>query len=153
MPVRIKIDKIGVDATIEPVGLTEDSDMAAPDTNELVGWYNQSARVGDSNYAMLLDGHYGTASKPAVFYHLSNLKAGDTIEIVGDKGTTLRYEVAESYQRDVDDVDMKKALYPYEEGVQSLTIITCEGLYDPVHRTYDKRTILYAVRVSAIMKE
>lgn len=146
VPVRIVIDKIDVDAPIEPVGLTADGLMAAPDTNELVGWYDQSALVGGAKYAMLLDGHYGSDTVPAVFRQLTELEIGDSIEVVGDGGTTAVYRVADSYQRYAEDVDMKKALYPYKEGEQSLTIITCEGLYDPVNVTYDKRTVVYAVR-------
>ncbi len=97
---------------------------------------------------MLLDGHYGSDTKPAVFRRLVELEVGDSIEITGDGGSILKYEVAESYQRYAEDVDMKKALYPYRDEVQSLTIITCEGLYDPVNVAYDKRTILYAIRVA-----
>lgn len=51
-------------------------------------------------------------------------------------------------QQLTEDVDMRKALYPYRDGVQSLTIITCEGEYLPDQETYDKRTIVYAERVA-----
>lgn len=147
-PARIMIDKIKVDATIIPVGLTNDGMMDAPNSNELVGWYSQSARAGEDKYAMLLDGHYGTDSKPAVFRNLATLELGDSIQIQSDKGTILRYKVVETDQRYAEDVDMQKALYPYRKGVQSLTIITCEGLYDAKNVTYDKRTIVYAERVA-----
>lgn len=145
-PTRIIIDKIGVDAAIEPVGLTEDGLMDAPKTNEAVGWYEQSARLGENNYAILLDGHYGTETSPAVFRDLINLEIGDTI-LVGAAENIATFRVVEIDQSDVEDVDMKKALYPYRSGVQSLTIITCEGEYDPVNITYDKRRIVYAERV------
>lgn len=146
VPVRIVIDKIGVDAPIIPVGLTEDGLMDDPDSNEQVGWYEKSARAGEDKLAMLLDGHYGSDSVPAVFRNLIDLEKGDSIQVEGEDGMTLDYRVVESYQRYAEDVDMKKALYPYRDGVQSLTIITCEGQYDPVNVTYDKRTVVYAIR-------
>lgn len=109
--------------------------------------HDHYSRAGEDKYAMLLDGHYGTDTKPAIFRDLIKLQVGDSIDIIGERGANLRYEVIESYQRYAEDVDMHKALYPYREGAQSLTIITCEGEYDPVNVAYDKRTVLYAVRV------
>lgn len=146
-PVRIAIDKIGVDATIEPVGLTDDGLMDAPDSNYLVGWYDQSALAGEDDYAMLLDGHYGTDTIPAVFRELTALEVGDSITVYGENGAKLEYKVVETDQRYTEDVDMEKALNTYGDSEQSLTIITCEGLYDSVNVTYDKRTIVYAERV------
>lgn len=148
IPSRIMIDKIGVDAAIESVGLTSDGLMDAPKTNHGVGWYHKSARAGEDNYAMLLDGHYGTETNPAVFHRLEELNIGDIIEVQGDGATILKYEVVETDQQYAEDVDMRKAMYPYSKGGQSLTIITCEGLFDAVNVSYDKRTVVYAERVS-----
>lgn len=147
-PVQITIDAIGVDAEIITVGLTSDGLMDAPNSNELVGWYDKSSPAGGTEFAMLLDGHYGTKEQPAVFHRLADLKVGDVITIKGADGTVLEYRLVETKQQEVEDVDMKKALYPYRDGVQSLTIITCEGLYDPINATYDMRTIVYAERTA-----
>ncbi len=147
IPKRIMIDKIGVDADIEPVGLLDDGMLDAPKTNELVGWYDKSARAGDDQFAMLLDGHYGTQEAPAVFWRLLELEVGDTIHIQSTKKTILKYEVKETERQYAEDVDMKKALYPYRDGAQSLTIITCEGEFDPLNMTYDRRIVVYAERV------
>lgn len=147
-PARITIDKIGVDASIETVGLTADGMMDAPKTNHGVGWYDQSSELGGDEYSMLLDGHYGTDNTPAVFYRLAELSIGDTIDVQGDGGTTLSYQVVETDQQLAEDVDMERAMYPYSDKAQSLTIITCEGLFDSENVTYDERTIIYAERVT-----
>lgn len=147
IPTRITIEKIGVNAPIEPLGLTPDGLMDAPKTNEGVGWYDKSARAGEDRYAMLLDGHYGTEEQPAVFKRLVELTTGDTISITGQKGAILTYALVETEQRWASDVDMKKALNRYPDTEQSLTIITCEGLFDAVNSTYDKRTVVYAKRI------
>lgn len=145
-PTRLLIDKIGVDAEIEPLGLTSEGLMDDPDTNEGVGWYDQSAKAGEGHLAMLLDGHYGVES-PGVFRDLHKMNPGDTMKVRGENGTTLTYRVVELLQQRIEDVDMNRALHPYREGVQSLTIITCEGYFDAEAATYDKRTILYAERI------
>lgn len=146
-PARIMIEKIGVDASIESVGLTEDGMMGDPNSNELVGWYDKSARLGEDKLSVLLDGHYGIGSDAAVFRRLPELQYGDEIVLQGADGLEAHYEVVEREQQYTEDVDMKKAIYPYEKGEQSITIITCEGEYDPLRATYDKRTIIYAIRV------
>src|SRR5690606_7545260 len=147
-PASIKIDKIGVSATIEAVGLTEDGLMDAPKTNEGVGWYDQSSRLGEDRFSVLLDGHYGTPAEPAVFYRLAELVVGDTIKLIGANGAILTYEVVETEQQYTADVDMEKALNLYPDTIQSLTIITCDGNYDESAATYDKRTIVYAKRTA-----
>lgn len=145
-PVRIAIDKIGVDASIQPVGLTPDGLMDAPNSNDLVGWYEKSSKVGESKYSVLLDGHYGTSNRPAVFWRLAELKNGDEIKLTGEAGAELTYKVVEIEQLRVEEVDMRKAMYPYKNGSQSLTIITCDGHYDAANNAYDRRTIVYAER-------
>lgn len=146
-PTRIMIEKIGVDASIESVGLTKDGMMDDPNSNELVGWYDKSARLGEDKLSVLLDGYYGIGSDAAVLRRLPELQYGDKIVLHGTNGFQAHYEVVEREQQYTEDVDMKKALYPYSDGEQSLTIITCEGEYDPTRATYDKRTIIYAIRV------
>lgn len=147
VPARIVIKKIGVDATIESLGLTTDGLMDAPKSIEGVGWYHKSARIGEGKYSVLLDGHYGSRAQPAVFYRLSELTIGDTLELTGEKGSVLTYEVVEMEQQHMQEVDMKKALHRYPDTEQSLTLITCEGIFDPSMDTYDRRTIVYAKRV------
>jgi len=146
-PSKLVIDKIGVDAAVEPVGLTDSGAMDAPKTNEGVGWYDKSARAGGSEFAVLLDGHYGTAKDKGVFYRLAELAVGDEITLFGENGARLLYKIVETGTFALEDVDMRKALYPYRTGAQSLTIITCEGTYDQGRATYDKRSVVYAERV------
>lgn len=146
VPKRLVIDKISVDANIVPVGLTEDGYMEDPDKSELVGWYNKSARLGEKKRAMLLDGHYGTRDNAAVFQRLSEVREGDIIKVFGDE-TPASYRVVETERKYTEEVDMKKAFYPYRNFEESLTIITCEGKFLPDEVTYDQRLIVYAVRI------
>src|SRR5690606_268368 len=119
-PAKLSIEKIGVtDAPILPVGLTPDGDMDAPATLNEVGWYNKSAKAGESEYAVLLDGHYGTDDKPGVFYRLRELAKNDSIALVGAKGSQLTYKVVEIETAPLEQVNMRKALMPYRPRAQS----------------------------------
>ena len=65
---------------------------------------------------------------------------------MGENGALFSYKIVETERQNLEEIDMKKALYPYREGVQSITIITCEGNYDTSRKTYDKRVVVYAER-------
>lgn len=147
MPAQLKIDKIAVDAKIIPVGLTADGAMDAPTNLAEVGWYDQSAKAGEDAYAILLDGHHGV-EQPGVFKRLHEIEQNDRIELITEHGTTLVYEVRETETVPYLEVDMYRALMPYQPGMQSLTIITCQGNYSSTTQTYDKRVVVYAERVS-----
>ena len=147
VPQKLTIDRIGVDAPIHSVGLDQDGAMDVPRNNVEVGWYEKSALMGQTDYSVLLDGHYGTDAQPAVFYKLGELRVGDAIHLTGEKGAKATYEVSEVSTQPLEDVDMKKALY-YGKGEETLTIITCEGVYDAARATYADRQVVYAKRVS-----
>lgn len=83
IPTRIVIEKIRVDATIEPVGPSNKLvgkgavEWAAP-KNRNVGWHDYSGRLGEGTN-IVLNGHnniYG-----AVFRKLYTLRAGDQIRV------------------------------------------------------------------------
>ena len=88
------------------------------------GWYDKSAKAGEHELAMLFDGHYGIGNRPGVVRQLDKLQPQDSIKIQGEAGTVLEYKVIETIKQIINEVDMRKALYPYREGVQSLTIIS-----------------------------
>lgn len=145
IPVRLKIATIDVDAPIVPVGVDTDGNMAAPQTTTDVGWYDKSAKLGNTRRAMLLDGHYGL-NVPEVFRRLNELKTGDRIVAEGEAGGRATYRVVETERKHRNDVDMEKA-FNYGENQESMSIITCIGNYDYAAQTYDDRYIVYAIRV------
>lgn len=144
-PVRLKIDSIGVNAPIIPVGTEPDGAMSAPSSASDIGWYEKSATVGSNRRAMLLSGHYGL-DIPEVLYRLNELKVGDTISVHSARGDTVTYRVVETERRHRTMVDMEKA-YRYGGGQEAVSIITCIGEYDYSAQTYDDRYIVYALRI------
>lgn len=146
-PTRLAIKSIGVDAPIVALGLTKNGDMEAPNNNTDIGWYYQSAKAGETEYAMLLDGHRGVAGQWGVLRYLGDVRQRDEIGITTESGRTVSYQVREIVTERVDQVDMRRALLPYAPGSQSLTLITCDGSYNQAKNVYDKRTIVYAERI------
>ncbi|HRQ86562.1 MAG TPA: class F sortase [Candidatus Saccharibacteria bacterium] len=147
-PAHISIPALSIEAPIIPVGLTSDGLMGAPQTLHEVGWYNKSAVLGsDSGYSVLMDGHYGTDADRGIFYSLHTIGLGDDIIMTGEEGSEATFKVVEITRDRIEAIDMKKALYVYPGASQSITLITCEGLYDSARATYNDRIVVYAVRV------
>lgn len=146
LPKRIKIGKVEIDADILSVGLEPNGAMAAPAGLKDVGWYDGSAKLGSSEHALLLDGHYGMTWNQGVFYKLSKVKLGDTIEVTGVRGDTAKFEVKEVERKSRHEVDMEKAFNYGGDKKESLALITCQGNWDGDHATYDDRYIVYAIR-------
>ena len=142
VPVRIQIPRIGVDAPVESVGVNGRGAMAVPSVYTAVAWYKHGPAPGESGNAILaghLDNSRGT---PAVFAQLKNLRRGDRIYVSGKDNNVLTFAVTGS------------ELYVYTDspgdavftsmGDAQLLLITCEGEWDPVAKSYDKRRVVYA---------
>ncbi len=139
---RIRIERIGVDASIVTMGLLPDGTMESPAKPELVAWYGFTTKPGMGGNAVL-SGHldyrnYG----PAVFANIKKLVAGDVIEIVLADGTVIKYEVTALKQYPVELVPMREVLAQTSDD--SLTLITCGGAFEGI--SYSDRLVLRAVK-------
>lgn len=140
-PVRLEIPAIGVDATVQYVGITGNGDMGTPDNFTDVAWYKYGPVPGQLGSAVI-DGHVDNGlSLAGVFKHLDNVKVGDDVYVIAADGSKLHFVVT----------DMEK--YPYTSGptqkifgqtdAARLNLITCSGTWVPGARTYDERLVVY----------
>jgi LPXTG-site transpeptidase (sortase) family protein len=142
VPVRLTIVSIGIDAQVEQVGTTVAGAMATPKVLSNIGWYRLGSKPGEAGNAVFA-GHVNNAlGFPGVFKELSQIKKGDTVKVLGEKGEHLVYEVESitSYE---------ESAAPLEEiftntGLSKIVLITCEGVWDEVTRTFDKRLVVVA---------
>ncbi len=140
-PVRILIASLGVDAAVEPVGVTAGLDMATPGRSDDTGWYADGSTPGQPGDSVL-DGHLDTADgAPAVFARLAEARPGDRISIALADGTQVHFAVAMvasvAYQT------RPPGLFA-TDGPPRLTLITCSGPWDPAHGVYSKRLVVEA---------
>lgn len=143
-PLRLKIPAINVDAEIEYVGLDPDGSMGVPKGPAEVAWYSAGSRPGEIGSAIIA-GHYGWKNNmPAVFDNLFKLRKGDKIYIEDDRGVIIPFVVNESilYDQNADVVDVFRS----RDGRSHLNLITCEGVWDKVSKTYSRRLVVFADR-------
>jgi LPXTG-site transpeptidase (sortase) family protein len=145
LPRIISVPSLSIKARVISLGLTGTGAIDTPKYPADAGWYNGSAKPGQAG-AVFIDGHVsGETSKGGVFLNLKKVKDGETISIEKGDGNTVTYKVVARDQQPYQEVDMEKALQPYQ-GKNSLTIITCAGKYDEGLQTFTERLVLYAVQ-------
>ena len=154
VPLRLMIDRLGVDA---PVGVYELDENGVPevpvadDAAEVVAWYDFSSKPGAGSNAVFA-GHVTWNRAPAVFGSLDDLQAGDVVRLVSDDGREYTYEVFANFAVDPYDTESLKVMAPTE--TDTITLITCGGTWipDPSERfggDYTTRTIVQATLVQS----
>lgn len=144
VPVRLRIPKLKIDAVVEEVGITDTGNMDVPKDAQQVGWYEYGPTPSTRGNAIIA-GHFDTPSgRPAIFYFLNKLKAGDSIEVVLSSGTTHEFVVT---GKELLPADTFPADYVFatKYGI-NLNLITCSGVWDPKEKNYDKRLVIYSTK-------
>ncbi|MER5430876.1 class F sortase [Streptomyces sp. NPDC002588] len=145
LPQRIDIPELGVQAPVVARGLDTEGAIDPPpfDQAGVVGWYAAGAKPGAEGTALMV-GHVDTETRPAVFYKLSTMRAGETIRVVRDDGKVALFTVdgVEVVQRD--GFDARQAYGTRQPDRAELRLITCGGTFDRVSHSYTANVIVSA---------
>jgi len=142
MPVRLTIPAIGVDGAVAPVGVDATNTMETPADPYGVAWYKYGARPGARGSAVLA-GHVDYAGiGPVVFWNLRFLTPGAEIFVTDDAGRRWCFVVTANENYRLGQFPGERVFN--DSGETSLNLITCSGDFDPVTRSYDQRTVVYA---------
>lgn len=141
------VPKFGIAAPVQVKGVDANNVMESPDGPTNVAWYDFSGKPGFGSNAVF-SGHvdyinYGAA----VFWHIKELVAGDTIEVHLESGTVYTYAV-ESVQfvsANPTQDELREIVGPTTNDV--ITMITCGGTFSQETHQYDHRTVVRARRV------
>lgn len=145
-PRILHIEALNVKARILPMGVDSDNAMQAPVNIYDAGWYTGSAEPGQPG-AMVIDGHASGKTRQGLFAYLDTLTSSDIIKIERGDGAMLNYQVVRVDTVPLDEVDMAKAMRPYGDAAEGITLITCTGQWLEDGQTYDHRVLVYAFRV------
>lgn len=144
LPLRLKIPRIGVDASIEYVGINEVGEMNTPDNPDDIAWYNLGPRPGEVGSSVLA-GHYGWKNDiPAVFDDLGKLVLGDKIFVIDLQGATTTFIVRETrvYGKD----DDASVVFDSKDGKIQLNLITCAGEWSEAENSRSNRLVVFTDR-------
>ena len=145
-PIRISIPMLGVRANVVEVGRADDGSIAAPveDPVGTAGWYGLGPTPGEPGTAVIV-GHVDTASRPAVFRRLGEMKAGKLIEVSRKdrKAATFTVESVETFPKMSFPADRIFA----ESDTARLVLVTCGGQWLGGATGYADNVIVFAHQV------
>lgn len=142
--VRLQIPAIDVDAWVIRMGLDEDGVMEVPYDGQLVAWYDFTAVPGAPGNAVM-SAHLDYRGSTAVFWRLADLEDGDRVTVLIE-GEPIEYVVSRVYLTRPEDANLREILGG-RSGPETLTLITCGGVWDSAEGEYDHRVIVQATRV------
>jgi LPXTG-site transpeptidase (sortase) family protein len=142
LPVRIKIPSINVNAPIEQVGVAVDGVMGVPKGPDGAGWFQFGPRPGEKGSAVIA-GHFGWKNNiPAVFDDLRKVQKGDKIYVEDDAGIATVFVVREL--RTYTEREDASGVFSSSDGIAHLNLVTCEGVWDPISKSYSNRLVVFA---------
>lgn len=140
-PERLIIDSIGVDASVEPVGLNASGNMAVPSSYTTTSWYRDGARVGAAGSTVIAGHLNNSLGRAGVFERLHELSLGDSVVVEGE-GVRVQYTVTEMTVYDATEAPTDTIFTT--AGPSRLVLITCNGAWDNGARSYEKRLVIVA---------
>ena len=143
---RLVIPRAKVNHRLVVKGLNQRREMEDPGGKDDVAWYNFSTKPGFGSNAVL-SGHvdWYTGDR-GVFWFLRDLKEGDEAEIQYSDGMVLKYRVTRIEVYGVNDAPVAEITGPTPSD--TLTLITCDGVFQRSSQDYTQRRVVFAERVA-----
>ncbi len=140
---RLLIPKLKIDTTLGEVGLTSQAAVETPKEPWRPAWFDLGPLPGDIGSSVIV-GHSGLweNGQKTIFNNLSSLLAGDKIYIKDAKGLTQVFIVKKllSYNQN----DNAPEVFYSEDNKSHLNLITCDGAWNAVSKSYPKRLVVFA---------
>ncbi|WP_243718531.1 class F sortase [Actinomadura sp. KC06] len=129
VPLRLDVPRIGVRTPLMKLAKNPDQTVETPPLRRAheAGWYRLGAAPGSQGSAVII-GHVDTATGPAVFHRLGNLRPGDRVNVQRADGRTAVFRI--------DSVEhVGKNRFPTQRvygdpGYAAIRLITCGGRFD-----------------------
>lgn len=140
-PVGLAIPSIDVRSTnIVDLGLQDDGSIDVPRDASAPGWFTPGPSPGQLGPAVIA-GHVDSATGPAVFYRLGELRPGARVDVTRADGSVATFTIDRVQTYDKDDFPTR-AVYGTTTRAE-LRLITCSGDYDD-DTGYDSNTVAFA---------
>ncbi|HUY53123.1 MAG TPA: class F sortase [Candidatus Dormibacteraeota bacterium] len=147
VPVQLLIPSINLSINLESVGIINDGTMGVPIGRDNGAWFDLGPRPGEIGNSVI-DGHYGfwVNGEPAVFNNLNKLNKGDVIKVLENNNLVISFAVVDLkiYLASQDDTN----IFVSNDNLSHLNIITCQGIWNPVNKTYSSRLVVFANKLN-----
>jgi len=142
-PVRIEVPDLGIDMSIEPVGLEADGSMGLFDDPALAAWYRWGPAPGSEGGSTVIAAHVDSLEYSVLpFARLKDATPGTAVFVTDAAGTRHAYAVESLQVTEKAAVDWDAAFD--RSGSPRLTLVTCGGAFDYEARTYLSNLVVTA---------
>lgn len=140
-PVRLRVERLGLDTAPVPLGLLDDGSLQVPADAGTVGWYTGAPTPGERGPAVLA-AHVDWKGLPGAFADLHALRPGDRVRVDRADGTTATFAVTRVGR-------YPKTAFPTEQVYgdldhAGLRLITCGGTFDRSADSYTDNVVVFA---------
>jgi sortase (surface protein transpeptidase) len=140
-PVRIKIQRLGINAPIINLGLKSDGSLGTPNSATETGWYKNSPTPGEIGPSIIV-GHVDYVNYgPAVFWKLNQLVPGDIVEISRTDGSIAKFKVDSLKQFSQNNFPTEKVYGNINYA--GIRLITCGGTFNSNTGHYSDNTVVF----------
>lgn len=147
-PKYIDIPAIKVPTTrIMQLGVAKNNQIAAPRNVYDAGWYDRSAKPGQSG-AMFIYGHVSSWQAKGVFYNLKKLKSGDQMTVTNGTNHVFVYKVIRTKTYPYNAVNMNEVLSPVGSR-PGLNLMTCSGRLIKGTSEFSERLVVFTSLVKS----
>ena len=123
-PVRLVVPALKIRAPIKPIEVNDQLVLDPPRNARDIGWWQRSARPGESRGQTVLTGHT-VHTGGGVMDHLSRLRRGQIVKVVTPKGTMV-YRTTKVVTWTKDELARRAVrIFGQERDEERLVLITC----------------------------
>jgi hypothetical protein len=141
--VRLVVAGVGVDAPVDPVGVSRDGLMQQPDDVRRIGWYRFGPAPGQPEGTAVLAGHVDAWDQGlGALGRLRGVAPGQVVEVDDSAGAVTRWQVVT--RRLVGKEALPLAALFARAGPPRLVLLTCGGPFDARLRSYRDNLVVVA---------
>lgn len=143
-PVRLTVPDAGIDAPVDPVGVTADGQVQLPEDVQRIGWYRFGTAPGQPQGSAVLAGHVDSWNLGlGALGRLRSVEPGQRITVTDAAGQVTRWQAVTRQL-------VVKQQIPLPElftraGTPRLVLLTCGGRFDERLRSYRDNLVVVAV--------
>ena len=143
-PTRLRVDALGIDVPLDPVGVAADGQMEVPPYAERGGWYRFGAAPGDDAGTVVIAAHVDSVVSAGLgpFPALTDAEVGQVAVVDLADGTQVSYEVTGRSAQPKPEVAWADVFD--REGPPRLVLITCGGSWRSDVRSYTDNVLVTA---------
>lgn len=141
-PVRVRLDRLKIDAKMQPLVVDDVTQELQPPDYGQAGWYKAGPEPGELGRAVIA-GHLDNKKGHDVFWPLKKAKKGDKIVVDTAEGKKITFVVqgVEVHKRSEFPTSR---VYGGTREISELRLITCGGAYDKANGGYQSNVVVFA---------